>query len=578
MPIMNRENLLVEVLAEKARRSTDALKMFRPLDSMVPEESQVEYFKCNARQKLVTGGNQSGKTTITCVRDAAFLRDMPVTLPDGSTVNVRSPQARNRGVLVWLIGLQLNHIGQTLYPKLFEPGAFKLIRDESGVTRAFDPRREYDRAYKEKAFPAPPLIPPREIKSISWYYKAERQFSTVVLANGSRLCAYASTADVKQGDQVDRIHIDEAIDNPHHYHEWLQRVAPVQGEIEWSTWPTMNPNSALLNLYELCQREAGNPDPIARMFRFSQTANIYLPDDIRAYIQDDQYNQFELKARREGVFVSDNSLVYHEFSLSDHTLRDDYLDVSGKTLQDVSEENPVWATYLKSGSVPEDWTRYLILDPGTTHPAVLMVAVPPPAIAGDGPYLFCYREIYPGRMDAHGIAKLVAQSTAGEPPFEAMVIDYRAGRQTSLGAAKNVAETYADAFASHNVRSRRTGSHFAWASDNVEARIHQVHYYLGRDMLGRTRLTILTNHCPNLIRQMRSYRKHVDRKTFDVSERPVRKQQCDLVVCLEYAASASLRYVRPRVGDATYEEEWAEIFGRRKGYVNCGPGRATGYV
>ena len=556
-------------ILELQRREYDTLNCFRPTSHSDPEQSQEAFFRCHATQRLVSGGNQSGKTTVTCVNDAAFLLDREITLSDGTKVHPRKKAHRGKPVLVWLVGLQLNHIGQTLYPKLFMPGAIKLIRDpDTKRMRAWNPSLEYDAAYREKVVDAPPLIPQDQIDEISWSYKAEHQFSTVTLKNGSRLCAYASTSEVKQGDQVHLIHIDEAIDNPNHYNEWLQRIAPVQGQIVWSTWPTIDPNSALISLWDLCSRDRERKNPRGVMFRFPQANNQYLPKETREeIISTGQMDEEELQARSEGLFVMDKRRMYPHFSRRVHTLLQYAED----------EDDEIGAICRKLGQVPPDWTRYLALDPGTSHPAVLLLAVPPPKY---GEFLVCYDEVYPGRADADRLADLVLAKTKGQW-FEAFYIDDHAARTTPMGITFSVGDNYSRAFRERNLRCRRSGSRFLPGSDDVMGRIMQVQSKLLLRDRDTPVIRVWVDRCPNLCRQLESYRKAVDPKTKALLEHPDKKQQIDVAHCLEYLVSRRPTYVKPDTIDGHSVRNTLSHLAERFGFgaepdsqprVHAGPG------
>ena len=96
---------------------------------------------------------------------------------------------------------------------------------------------------------------------------------------------------------------------------------------------------------------------------------------------------------------------------------------------------------------PSNWTRELILDPGTSKPAVLFVAIPPPTL---GEYYVVYDELYPGRADADQLAKMIKVKMQGYP-FYRFIIDQRAGKQTPMGFKISIAENYARAFEENNI-------------------------------------------------------------------------------------------------------------------------------
>src|SRR5690606_24158709 len=100
-----------------------------------------------------------------------------------------------------LLGFGVTHVGTVIYPKLFLEGAFNIIRDErTKQWRVFKPWQEYDDAYKEKACPAPPLIPPRMVipKTWNWDTKSAGIFKSVELKTGWKIWCFPSSGDPRQ--------------------------------------------------------------------------------------------------------------------------------------------------------------------------------------------------------------------------------------------------------------------------------------------------------------------------------------------------------------------------------------------
>ncbi len=110
-----------QAAAELTRRQNDGLALFRSLPH------QDEFFRSDATEILVRGGNRSGKSTVTAVRTAAIARDMAVTLSDGSVVQQRLSHQKGRPLLIWVIGIQANHIGATLHRLLFKPASTRSL-------------------------------------------------------------------------------------------------------------------------------------------------------------------------------------------------------------------------------------------------------------------------------------------------------------------------------------------------------------------------------------------------------------------------------------------------------------------
>jgi len=117
--------------AKVAKAKLDALEIFRPTSY------QEQVVLCDATEILVQGGTRSGKSTIVAAIIASYLRNKPIIFADGSKHDMREPGWVGRPTTVWLIGLQLNHVGQTLYRLLCKPGAFDMVRDkDTGMWRA----------------------------------------------------------------------------------------------------------------------------------------------------------------------------------------------------------------------------------------------------------------------------------------------------------------------------------------------------------------------------------------------------------------------------------------------------------
>src|SRR6185436_20277776 len=131
-----------KVMAESAKRQSEALNLYRPLPKMQA------FHESRKRVRLVVGGNRSSKTTSCVVEMArAFVGKDPYN------------KYTTRNGVYFVFGIDAKHLGSVIYKKLFRAGAFKMIRDpKTMLWRAFDPVA--DAALIKEAKPAPPLIPP----------------------------------------------------------------------------------------------------------------------------------------------------------------------------------------------------------------------------------------------------------------------------------------------------------------------------------------------------------------------------------------------------------------------------------
>lgn len=545
-------------------REFEALKMFRAMPH------QDDFFQCKSTEVLARGGNRSGKSTVAAVRFAATALDRPVILSNGEEVTQRLEWQKDRPLLMWVIGYQDNHIGQTIYRLLFRGGLFKIIRDaDTGVWRSYRPWDKADIERHMEAKPSPPLIPGRYIKpgrdGWSFKNKGAREFEVCRLLNGTEIYAFPSTGEPKAGDPVDEIWIDESIKYPQHISEWQARLSDRRGRLLWSSWPAQS-NAGLRRMSDRAKeyKDIFDPNPPVREFVFRFSDNPFISAEAKKE-RLEAWDENERRARDLGEFVTDQLLVYPRFNKLIHCA---YTD-------DPSEDDAL-AKVLRqrNGEPPDEWTRELILDPGTSHPAVLMCAVPPASL---GDFVVPYDEIYIPRLDADQLASQVRLKSDGYV-FERFIIDGHAARAKPMGFGVTIGANYQRAFESNNLRSRATGSNFTAGSDDILGRIGLVQSWLNIRGNGTTKLRIVTQRCQNLVQQMESYYKsqHGD----IISEKPASRQKADLVVCLEYWASRSPQFVsldkRPRKLSSA-EKFYRNLIGRKKkagdNSIYCGVGK-----
>lgn len=513
----------------------------------------------------------SGKSVLVACWLSSYLRDKPITMSDGSLFYARPERFRGRPVLVWGIGINWNHIGDNMYRLLFRAGEFNIIRDTATGKWRVAQKGEDPLLTK----PSPPFIPHSDIADDSWDWenkKAKQLHSVTFKSDGSRLVFYPSTADLpSQGDKVNAIWIDENIDNPDHYTEWQMRVTDLEGLVVWSAWPTNQPNPAMNGLMERGSAQADSDTPQTLYFQFRGSDNPFSATKTRSYVLSTMSDE-EAAARDTGEVDMNAWLMFPKFRPALH-------QALGKHAED-DDPNDKFAKALRAnhGEVPHDWTRYLILDPGTVHPAVLMCAVPPPNL---GDFVLAYHEIYGKRLDADQLAEKVLEETFGQV-FEAFIIDGNAARQQGMGLSFTFGDNYRRAFAERKLRSRRTGSGFMIGSNEPEVRIPMLKSWMKMRENGTTRLRIMG--CPWLCKQLTEYRRLADPATRQPTDKPAKKQAIDVAVCLEYAASRDIGYSRPVA--IAEEDVFTKMFGgiikelgldKKAGNksVNLGGGRAS---
>ncbi len=500
--------------------------MFRPTTQQEP------ILRATAHKVLCTGGNRSGKTALSAAMVASYLRNIPITLKSGEQIHLRSKREQAIEVLTWVIGLDWTHLIDTIEKKLFKPGLFPIIRDQvTREWRAVDPESDYDNAHKDDWRDAPPLIPSWEIEDYQWRIQ---RCHVVLKHNRGVLTGYASSGNLKQGDAVHRIWVDENIEIPEYFADWQQRLASTEGKIWWSAYPEMGANFAFSNLYDECLTQVGKEHPSAQLFTLRQRDNPHISE--KGYeIAMSGLSEEERLVRDEGQFQFDKLLMYPWFDEKKHVLR-----------RAMKTENDQVAQIFVENSMrpPRDWSNFLILDPGTAHPALLAISVSPPWIGDrEAPYCVAFQEIYPGRCDADMLAEMAARKF-DYCWFEAFIIDGHAGRHKPMGFTETVQARYTRAFEKAGMLSRQTGSGWWIGSDDIPARTQAVTSMLvpqGPTMMPRLR--IVEGGCPNLINQIRKYRRAVDKVTKIVLEKPAERQTIDLAVCLEYFAARDPAWV-----------------------------------
>ena len=531
----------VAAAAKVAKAKLDALEIFRPT------EYQEKVVTCDATEILVQGGTRSGKSTIVAAMIAAYLRGKPITFADGTKHEVREPGWKDRPVTVWLVGLQLNHIGQTIYRLLCRPGAFDMVRDkQTGLWRAWQPGRipGDDLIPVEERKPAPPLLPPSEIATESWDNKSKHEFASLTMKDGSWVYAYASSGAVKRGDPVNRIWIDEEIENSEHYPEWQSRLSDRKGRIYWTSWPNMK-TPALINLYRRCVSQRDEVERRVRTkadvtnFVFKGTDSPFVDDEEKRK-RSEGWTDEQRRARADGEFVMDTIQAYPEFDPRYHCV--DYGDNS--PLNDKVTE----AMRKLNWNAPHDWCVDLILDPGTTRPALLWAAIPPVEFWDDGePYHIIFREMAIPNIDAAEMAK---RSKAADPGrrYSRFIGDRKAGDQTPMGFSWTVFEQYSKEFRKAGLRCQLTGDMFLRSETVWVTRSMKLRALMRSRPCGRPRFRVVAHMCPVLVKQLQTVVKHVAKE--DVQDKLATGQVHDVLDTAEYYAGFDPTFMAPPPGPA----------------------------
>jgi hypothetical protein len=492
-----------DVQSALLERKLEALRLYEPMPL------QQEFHQSMVSERIVLGGNRGGKTlavSVECAR-AATGQD-----PFGK-------YPKENGNLV-IVGRNWPHIGMVIYKSLFRPGAFKIIRDkETGQWRSFRPGIDEVKDSK----PAPPLIPPRLVKEFSWVLKNAHYLQRAELVNGWTIYCFSSEGEPPQGFQADIVWIDEDVSNEAWIGEMQARLADRKGRFIWSAMPHSR-NDALLGLCERAEREIeqNNPKPIIQKFtlRFLDNAHIDDEEKRKNIERWGSISQEELRMRAEGEFTTESTLMYPTFNRAVHVLP--------------REELP-------AGVVPPDWTRYVAIDPGHAVMATLFAAVPP-----DEKFLLVYDELYIRNCNALIWGEQFADKARHQHIYAA-IMDMHGGLLRDLGSGRLPHELYTEQLRDRKIRFQIGGHAFIPGSDDIPARTSLVRQLLHIRGDGTTRLKLLEGACPNLIREMKRYRKKtttVNGQVF-VTDQPQTRGEVHAVQTLEYLCAYEPKYHPP---------------------------------
>lgn len=496
-------------------RQREALRHYMAMPSAEP------FHASRATWRLIDGSNRAGKTLTAC---AEVSRAVTGQDPYG-----KYPKENGR---VLVVGKDGDHLANPLYEKMFRPGAFWMIPDsETGMWRAIRPNpadpvnlAPEDLARRKEWIPAPPLVPQRFIREIAWENKAKRIPRMIRLTTGWEMLWRSSIGDPPQGILLDLAWFDEEILNSTFYSETCARLVDRAGVGIWSA----TPQAATPQLWELRQR-ADRDDPSVLATTLLVADNPYLPPEAK----DEFYkslNEQERDVRWFGRYAILGKRIYGAY---------DVMGPHGYEPKDI----------------PEDWTRYIILDPGRMHCGTLFGAIDP-----EERHVWIYDGFDLRNADAAAWANAVAERQ-GDMRFEAAICDQRMGRQHRPGETQTVAELYYTALIAAGVTPRLEGglAGFFAGSDDVSAREEQVLSWLrirsSGIAIGTPRLQVARGVLPELDNQIKA--------AHYLNETRRAKLHEDLLVCLEYFAAFNPYYQPPERVTPKEDPVWT-LFQKRK--------------
>lgn len=541
---------LQQLLAEKAARRVEALRIWEPLPD------QERFHASRASQRVLRGGWRGGKSVCAAVEvaRAATGQDPHAKYPEGP-------------MTVWIMAYEEGNIGRTIYRLLFRPGAFRMIRDrKTDLWRAFRPWDPEDAGRKKESKPAPALIPARFIADWAWDNKGLRIFSLCRLKNGSEIFAFKSGGNPPTGDPADLVWIDEDLKYPEHHKELESRLSDRKGRLIWSAKPRSE-HEALVSLCDRAEEQQARERPDVEQFRLAFSENPHIDaDEKRKRIEG--WSDQERQSFDYGEF-GEVSLVYPSWNPSIHGVPL-LCDAWDQPLRDQPTPLDRALVHLE---IPRDWTRYMVVDPGHTVCAVLFAAVPPPHLAD---CVVLYDELYLPNCDPDVFGREVAAKASG-CSFYAFLIDDR-GSRVRLGTKMTVRQLYSTELAKRRIESESTGPGFLPGSDDVQAGLSAVRLWLApREEDGTPRLRYLRTRCRALRQEFGKYRKRCIAGT--LQDKPIEKHNHQMDN-LRYLAMYNPSYHPPlhtSGGSAAYMA-YCEMLRERErnrpqGALHLGPGK-----
>lgn len=531
------ENEYRNAVREQLAREREALRLYEPMPF------QDAFHRCTASQAIIQKGNRAGGTSCGMVEVARAIT--------GQDPYNKYPKENGRALV---LGYGEKHVGRVFHRFLFRPGVFDIIRDEkTRKWRTYRPWYASDVARANEKKPAPPLIPKRFIKSISWEKKAEHIFSMVSFINGWELHALNSAGDASQaqGFPVDLYAIDEDLATGGWLEEARGRIADGTtgqgGYLRWTALPHAR-NNELLSLLDFAEQEEGKPDPAAVVFRASILDNRYLNQEKVEKVVAGWRSQGEdvYRKRVMGEIVMDSVLMYPTYNRRIHCAIRREGEVESEVQRIMRE---------RQGEPPDNWTRYMVVDPGHTVCAVLFAAVPPPEL---GRQRVIYQEAYLRNATATDFGEAL-DAYARDKVFEKFIIDMHGASISSISDGVRPLERYTDELVKRNLKCEQFGTNFVAGCDRIGLREEALRNWLAIERDGQPTLIVVNERCPNLCMEMERFKKKTTRiNGVDVPlDEGNRRANTHAVECCEYLAADGLEYVIPR--SHAIQPAWVDV-------------------
>ena len=530
--MMSSGDRLQAMMAEAIdKASRESLVVYRPSIYQLPVH------RCQSPEMIIFGGKQAGKSVCAANEFASRVLGIPIMGPDGP-IPLKYPVSTPEDPRTyWIIGLDVTHIGKTIYRLLFSPGmrgSLRVIRDlDSGQWRMFNPADPMDETRRDASTLAEPVIPARLIEHWAWESEAKHEFRSLTLSNGATIYAFPSSGrSPGMGDAVDGIWINEDIINPEFIAEWQDRLYTRDGWFMWDAAPQAK-NNAIADMLDRAEACRDDPEPQISSFQIIASKNPFVSSKAKKHAMARMGTEEEIALRDRGE-VQRTPYQMYDFNVAVHLVEKD----EGQQVESPRTEAELLPyLYAKHGHLPAEWTRYLSIDPSHTRTGVLSGVVTPKEWMGVPLQhrLIVEWELTAKRKDADELAELLAEKM--KFPYEAFIMDLCGARKTGVLEGRTTMQAAAAGFARHGLKSRTTGHDFMPGLAKPAIRQRYVRTMLNSIVDGMPLLLFLDQDIVETKNEFRSYRKKVNRTAMGgevILDEAANPRVHDLMAGLEY--------------------------------------------
>lgn len=436
-PTFAQKKAILSRMRELSRRRTSAIALYEPMELFK------EFHRSVARVRLISGSNRSGKTT-------AGMAEVTYV-----ATNTHPYWKDHKSGDIFLVGRDEKHIADVICNKLFEPGGgngkMRLIKDlVTGQWRAYRPWEDSERYDESKEMP--PLIPSSLFaQKPSWSDKARGVMELVKLKTGWTLKFFPGGTSPPQGSTPKFVHLDEEIKNERWFMEVMARLTDFRGRMVWSATPEIGGES-LWDIHVRCMEDSTKPKEMRLFEEFAATVvnNVHMDEQAKIEMESLLRTDPRLYAAKFlGHYLVESYRVYPNFDARQHVI--DWFEI------------------------PDDWCRYILVDPGIVAMPLLFVAVPPPSHPMVG-HVFVYNEVVLRNTNAYEFGREMKRWVDSQK-IEDIIVDYNGSRRTEF-TGTSIRTQLEEALAANRVESLRRGSRMLEGSNDLKSGLLRVREWL----------------------------------------------------------------------------------------------------